>query len=113
MLDNHLKDDDFFSVKKYPKAYFTLTSSVPGVGVNEFTITGKLEVKGISHEISFPAVLEKIGDQFWARASLKINRVKWGVNYHSGSVFSDLKDGIISDDLPITLSLAFKKMPKC
>jgi polyisoprenoid-binding protein YceI len=110
-LEKHLKDDDFFSVQKYPKAYFTLTSAAPGIGVNEFTITGKLEVKGISKEISFPATLEKIGDQIRARASFKINRTKWGVNYQSGSVFSNLKDGIISDDLPITLNLAFKKMP--
>lgn len=110
-LEKHLKDDDFFSVPKYPKAYFTLTSAVPGTGINAYTITGKLNIKGINNDISFPATLAVIGDSVKAQASFRINRTKWGVNYQSGSIFSSLKDGIINDYLPITLNLVFKKMP--
>lgn len=110
-LEKHLKNDDFFSVQKHPKAYFTLTTAVPGIAMNDFTITGKLNIKGITHDISFPATLETIGDRLTASASLKINRVKWGVNYQSGSIFSNLKDDVISDEIPITLHLVFKQMP--
>lgn len=109
-LENHLKNDDFFAVPKHPRAYFTLTQAVAGTGPHAFTISGKLSIKGIIRDISFPATLETTGNQVKARATLTIDRTKWGINYQSGSIFSNLKDGIISDNIPVTLELVFKKM---
>lgn len=112
-LEKHLKDDDFFAVQKYPKAYFTLTGAFPTVGVNTLTISGNLTIKNVTHNITFPVTLETVGNQLTVRASLKIDRTKWGVNYQSGSVFSNLKDDVISDELPLTLHLVFKKKEGC
>lgn len=107
-VEKHLKDDDFFAVKKHPRAHFLFTQAIPS-GNNTFAITGNLSLKGVTQTITFPATLEPDGDLVKSRASFQINRTRWGVNYQSGSVFSSLKDDIIEDMIPITLELVFKK----
>lgn len=108
-LDAHLKDPDFFDVKKYPRAYFTLLKALPGANDSSFTLTGQLNIKNITREITFPATLTASGDLLQARASLIIDRTKWGINYQSGNIFLNLKDNVIDDLVPISLSLVFKK----
>ena len=112
-LEKHLKNEDFFDIQKYPKAYFTLTGAFPTVGVNTLTISGNLTIKNVTHNITFPVTLETSGDQLTVHASFTIDRTKWGVNYQSGSVFSNLKDGVISDELPLTFHLVFRKKQGC
>lgn len=107
-VEKHLKDDDFFAVQKHPRAYFLFTQAIPS-GNNAFAITGNLTLKGITQSITFPATLEPAGDLVRGRASLRINRTRWGVNYQSGSIFSSLKDDIIEDMIPVTLELVFRK----
>jgi len=53
-LVGHLKSDDFFSVEKFPNAGFEITSLKKGSN-GEYTVNGKLSIKGITNEISFPA----------------------------------------------------------
>lgn len=107
-VEKHLKDDDFFAVKKYPRASFMFTQAIP-TGNNTFAITGNLSLKDITQTITFPATLEPAGDIVRSHASFSINRTRWGVNYQSGSIFSSLKDDIIEDMIPITLELVFRK----
>jgi polyisoprenoid-binding protein YceI len=108
-LEAHLKDPDFFDVKKYPKAYFTLLKAVPGANDSSFTLTGQLNLKNITQEISFPATVVNTGDLVQARAAFRIDRTRWGVNYQSSNLVGILKDDIIDNFVPITLSLVFKK----
>lgn len=110
-LDAHLKDPDFFDVKKYPRASFTLLKAIPGANDSSFTLTGQLNIKNITNEITFPATLATDGDLIHARAALIIDRTKWGINYQSGNVLGILKNDIIDNYVPITLSLVFKKKP--
>ncbi|MBO9562598.1 MAG: hypothetical protein J7621_07485 [Niastella sp.] len=55
----------------------------------------------MTQTITFPATLEPDGDLVKSRASFQTDRTKWGVNHQSGSVFSNLKDDIIEDMIPI------------
>jgi len=56
-LVGHLRSDDFFSVDKNPKTSFEITKvSNKADGTN---ITGKLTIKGITKEITFPASISK------------------------------------------------------
>jgi polyisoprenoid-binding protein YceI len=110
-LVQHLKDPDFFDVPKFPKAFFTLLKAAGGANDSSFTITGQLNIKNKVNEITFPATLVKTGDHIQAKASLIINRVKWGITYQSANFISNLKDNAISDFIPITLDLHFKQMP--
>ena len=60
-LEGHLKDDDFFGVRKYPVASFVITSVKPLSGVEpgkpNFNVNGKLTIKGITNALSFPVLL--------------------------------------------------------
>ena len=108
-LENHLKDEDFFAVKKYPWGSFFLKKITPGADSTVFTITGDLGIKNIIHELNFPATIVVTGDLIKAKASIIIDRTKWGINYQSGSVFTNLKDNLIADQVPISMDLVFKK----
>jgi polyisoprenoid-binding protein YceI len=108
-LEEHLKSDDFFSVKQYPQASFSIVSITPTKKPGLYTIVGALTIKGKANEISFPATITTSGTNVKATATTSINRTKWGVNFQSESVFGVLKDGAISDDIFVTLNLVFIK----
>jgi len=52
--DKHLRSDDFFDVKKYPKATFTSRSVEPGEG-GTMLITGDFTLHGVTREIKIMA----------------------------------------------------------
>src|SRR5580693_83420 len=52
--DNHLRDEDYFDVKKYPRIHFVSTTIKAGAKQNAFILSGKLTIKDITQEISFP-----------------------------------------------------------
>ena len=55
-LTGHLKSPDLFDVAKFPKAHFVSTAIKPGgeKGATH-TVTGNLELHGVTKSISFPA----------------------------------------------------------
>jgi polyisoprenoid-binding protein YceI len=59
-LLGHLKSDDFFAVEKFGKANFNITS-VQSTGAGTYDVKGKLTIKGITNEISFPATVKQEG----------------------------------------------------
>jgi len=111
-LVGHLKSDDFFSVDKNPTAKFTLKKADkynPKKGENyNYMITGDLTIKGITHEIRFPANIEIKDKNMTANASFTIDRSKWDVRFRSGSFFDNLGDNLIYDDIKFDLTLKGK-----
>lgn len=109
-LLGHLKSDDFFSVAKHNTSTFKLK------GIKDYKpkkdekgnhwVTGDLTIKGITHEIGFPAEIKFDGKGFKADAKFTINRAKWDIRYGSGSFFDNLGDKTIYDDIKFELSLA-------
>lgn len=111
----HLKNDDFFSVNKYPTAKFVLKTFAPssdeGVKVGRYVISGNLTVRGIEKPISFMAtVLPTEDGGLTATGSFAINRADWQVKYNSSSFFTNLGDKIIRDAVEITLDLKAQKV---
>jgi len=109
-LVNHLKSDDFFSVKKFAEASFAIVKVAPTFRYpqqNEYEVTGLLTIRGITHPISFPAIIKNENGVINADAKITIDRTRWGVNYQSKSIFASLKDGIIADEVIIILRLVF------
>ncbi len=112
-LVGHLKSDDFFSVANHPTATFKITKTSPmkqseGSKAN-FRITGDLTIKGITHEISFPAHVEMSDAGISAKAKVTIDRSKWDVRYGSGTFFDNLGDKLIYDDFHLELALVGAK----
>ena len=106
-LVSHLKDPDFFDVKKYPKGTFQLTKAIKVSSDSSYYITGQLTLRAITQEIRFPATIVRKGEDIFATASLTIDRTKWGITYQSGSVMGLVKDELLEDSIPVSLALRF------
>jgi YceI-like domain len=107
-LVNHLKDPDFFDVKKFPFSTITITS-VATINVEDKKITGNLTIKGITHPVSFPAKVEVKDGILKANGKLVIDRTLWGIRYNSGKFFDNLKDEAISDSIEFHVKILAKK----
>ena len=106
-LEGHLKSDDFFFIEKFPTGTFVVSSVKAGDKPDIYEVSGDLTVKGIKKGITFPATITKSGDQYIAKANLKIDRTLWDIRYNSGKFF-DIKrlgEKMIYDDIEIELEL--------
>jgi len=103
-LTGHLKNDDFFSVEKFPVAKLDIVSATPA-GVNKYTVKGKLTIKGITNEISFPAEVIATGKSLTANAKIAIDRTKYNIRYNSKSFFSTIGDKAIDDTFNLDVTL--------
>jgi len=108
-LEEHLRSEDFFSVAQFPKAFFTITKVTPiPFEPDQYTIAGFLGIKGITNVISFPATITLSDQIARSKADVVFDRTKWNVTYQSKTIFSNLKEGILSDDVKISVDLVFK-----
>ena len=108
-LVDHLKSDDFFSVEKHPDVTFVMTDFSPE-GDNEennqnYVITGDLTIKGITHQLSFPAKIKVNSSMLSANGKAKIDRTQYDIRYGSGSFFKGLGDNMIYNDFEIEFDL--------
>ncbi|MBX2902509.1 MAG: YceI family protein [Chitinophagales bacterium] len=105
----HLKNDDFFSVNKFPLAVLTITRVVPKAGAAKgqpnYTFFGNLSIKGKNNPVEFPATVEVNGKTLTGKAKFSINRTKWDITYKSGTFFPSLADKAISDDIDFEVNI--------
>jgi polyisoprenoid-binding protein YceI len=99
----HLLNQDFFEVDKFPTATFVISKVTPGA--NGATVTGKLTVKGITKDLTFPAQLSVDGNSLNAKANITVNRLEYDLRYRSAAFFSGLGDRAIKDEFIMTLDL--------
>lgn len=89
MRDNHLRDEDFFDVKKYSKIKFELEGLKP-IDMQKIEAYGVLTIKNITKSIKFPVIKTVSGNTEKYVGSLSINRKDYGLNYDS--VINPIKD---------------------
>ena len=104
MLENHLKSDDFFDVKKFPTAFFKLTSVKPNADKKyNYTFSGSLSIRNISKPISFPVTVTNDGNKTIITSALfTFNRKDYDLNYY---VFEDM---ILKNDVEMTIKFTAK-----
>jgi len=78
-LTGHLKSPDFFDTAKFPIATFTVTS-VELSGAQK-TVTGNLDLHGVTKSITFPADIQIADDAVSVKAEFAINRKDFNINY--------------------------------
>lgn len=102
-LLNHLKNDDFFGIKKFPTATFKLTSAVAiaGSSTNQanWAIKGDMTIKGVTKPIEFNAVASKKSFE----GNLEIDRTLWGIKFKSGKYDPGLGNYLIYDMFPLKI----------
>lgn len=110
-LENHLKglgdkksEDHFFNISKYPTCSFKINSCIQEG--DKYMIKGILTIKEIANDVQFLAKISIseheisiISDTF------KIDRTKWGLDYASKSIFDNLKDQFIDDEIELTVKV--------
>jgi polyisoprenoid-binding protein YceI len=84
---------------------FEATGFKSGAGENQYIVTGKLTIKGITNKISFPATVNINNGGLTANGTAKIDRAQYDIKYNSGSFFKDLGDKMIYDDFEIEFDL--------
>jgi polyisoprenoid-binding protein YceI len=94
-LTGHLKNADFFEVKKYPEAKFVSTK-VEVKGDHEFVITGDLTLHGKTAPITFPLKMEEKDGGHTLTGAWKLDRTKWGITYGKG---------MINDEVDMSVSI--------
>lgn len=104
-LEEHLMNDDFFSVNKFKTSKINISSEMkPNNGLIDFK--GNLEIKNISNPISFKSSINKTPEgKYTASSKLTFDRSMYNVKYKSKSFFDDLGDKFINDDIEIELEI--------
>lgn len=110
-IEEHLKSNDFFDVKKFPTATFTIVKIDPTPLPNKYAVTGDLLMKGISNRIVFTALINQNKEAISVKADHTLIRTLWGITYKSQSAFDfgNLKNDLIANAIPIKLELLFRK----
>ncbi len=94
---NHLKDSDFFDVKKFPLAKLVITKIKYSDKTNA-RIIANLTLKGITKEIDFRAEFDYKNKEIKTR--FKIDRRVWNISYQS-----KFKNSVISDAIGFEVSI--------
>lgn len=103
-LTGHLKSPDFFNVEKFPNATFKSTSiRAGGEGGATHTVTGNLDLHGVTKQISFPAKVTTSADAVNVDAEFAINRKDFGI------VYPGMANDLIKDEVLLKLKLNAKK----
>jgi polyisoprenoid-binding protein YceI len=97
-LTNHLKNPNFFDVRKYPQVTFKSTK----ITANEESakITGDMTMLGKKVEVTVPAKAEVTEESITVIAEFKIDRTKWGMEYGVGK---------IDNEVDVTATLVFDR----
>jgi polyisoprenoid-binding protein YceI len=116
-LENHLKgnipgkEDHFFNVKEYPEAVFILKSA--DRKNNNYSLYGELTIKGVANPVKFGATVDFSRDLKELKITtedFEIDRTKWGIEYMSKSIFDDLKERFIYDDIGLKVIIKASKV---
>lgn len=103
-LTGHLKSPDLLDAAKFPQASFTSTSIKAGGDKGaSHTVTGNLQLHGVTKSISFPASIKASAEAVDVDAEFAINRKDFGI------VYPGMPDDLIKDDVLLKLQIRAKK----
>lgn len=94
-LTKHLKSPDFLDVERFPQARFTSTSiQAGGADGATHTVTGNLELHGVTKPITFPARIKAMSEAVEVTAEFSILRKDFGI-YYDGVAGDLIKNDVL------------------
>jgi protocatechuate 3,4-dioxygenase beta subunit len=94
-LREHLMNQDFFWVEKYPTAHFKI-QSVAKQANNFHLIKGIMTIRGVSKTIEFHTQFKNLSSQYLkGHAKLSFNRQDFGIAFRGSKLTNDLVDDTI------------------
>ena len=107
-LVGHLTNADFFDVEKFPTATFTITELKDVEG--KTMLSGNLTLKAVENNVTFPVTVSKNGEAITISSEeFSIDRTKWNVQYGSKSLFDNLGDKFINDNIELKITVKAAK----
>jgi len=103
-LVGHLKSDDFFSVEKHPVSKLEI-KDVKHKSGNQYTLTGDLTIKDITHPVTFDATVDVKDKQLTAKGKMEVDRTLYDIKFRSGRFFSGLGDNLIYDTFTLDFDI--------
>lgn len=100
-LTGHLLSPDFFDVSKFAKASFESTKITTEAG-GKATVVGNLTLRGVTKEITFPAMLKVTADAVTVNAEFAVNRKDFNI------VYPGKPDDLIRDKVLLKLNVTAK-----
>lgn len=108
-LSEHLMSKDFFDVEAFPQAKIEIVKSEAvedgRPGDPNLKIIANLTIKKITAPVTLYALVSTTGNTLTVMGKFKFDRTRWGVEYNSGKVFSEVGDGAISDAIALAFNL--------
>ena len=101
---NHISSADFFDVENFPTAMVEITN-LEAAGGENFNATADLTIKDSTNEIEFPLKIAEADGVYTATADIEIDRTLWGITFDSASVFKQIGDKAIRDNVPISFEI--------
>lgn len=92
--DQHLRNEDFFNVAKFPKITFKSTS-VSKTGENTFEVTGMLNILGADREVVLPVLIngpieDRRGNKrIGVESAAVLNRRELGITHSPAAMIGD------------------------
>ncbi len=112
-LKGHLESDDFFSVATYPESQLDIVEFKPVdgavAGAPNYRVSGNLTIKGITHGITFDAIINQTENRIHSVADFEFDRSKYDVRFGSGRFFENLGDNLILDAIELDIELVASK----
>lgn len=97
ILTTVLRSDAFFDVDNHKTARFVSTTIEPAE--EGYLVTGNFTLRGVTHGIQFPAVIERRGDKVYVSAEFTIDRKRWDVGYDAYEESVILNEVVISFEI--------------
>lgn len=105
-LLGHLKNQDFFSVEEYPEAQFMINESMANDTAR--LVIGELMIKGISQPAEIRYDIKRNGDVVVLEGVYVFDRTLYDIKYKSKTVFGDLGDKFINDEIKLEFNIVLK-----
>ncbi len=106
-LKGHLSNADFFDVEKYPTSKLVVTSA-KALGGGKHEVKGKMTIKDVTKNVTFPVEVKKEGEDTIASGKLTVDRTKYGVKYGSSNFFKLAADKVINNDMVLEFTVVAK-----
>ncbi|MCX7887188.1 MAG: YceI family protein [Verrucomicrobiae bacterium] len=104
ILTKVMKNESFFHCEKFPTSTFKSVSIAKADGPDKYTVTGDLQLRGITKRIAFPATITVSGDTVRLEADFKVNRRWWDI------IWQGTGDSFLEDDVRIELKAEAKEV---
>ncbi|MEM9821894.1 MAG: YceI family protein [Bacteroidota bacterium] len=102
-LTKHLKNKDFFYVKKYPEANLEMITFCDGM------MQANLTIRGITKAIECPVEIMASKGKVKVKGKVTIDRTQFDIKYNSSSYFQDLGNYAIKNDFDLSFELYFER----